>query len=158
MADSGEHEPAPVYPKQDLLPQQVASGSNRKPLIIGIAVVLVLALGGVGAYVLMRDNEDADRAAYCDQLRELTKGGDLSAAMQAFGPELTDELQRLIDAAPDTVADDWQKLHTLFASTNGGEDVDMSRALEAYEAVQTIARDANDECDLPIEIPTVPGV
>ena len=157
MTDSGEHDPAPEYPKQELLPQQVATGSNRRPLVIGIVVALVLALGGIGAYVLLRDDEDANRAAYCDQLRDLTKNGDLSAAMDAFGPESADDLQQLIDDAPDAVADDWTKLRTLFESTTEGEDVDMSAAVEAIEALQTIAQDARSECDLPIDVPNLSG-
>lgn len=148
----------PEYPKQELLPQQVDRGPNRTPFIIGLVVVLVIALAAGGAYYLLRDDGEGSRAAYCDQLRTLTKGGDLSAAAEAVGPNLSAELQRLIDDAPDKVADDWQKLRTIAESSNDAGDIDMSSALDALEALQTIAKDARSECDLPIELPSLPNL
>lgn len=158
MADMGDQEQPPEYPRQELLPQEVEPRRSRTPLIIGLVAVLVLAVAGCGAYLLLRDDGEGSREAYCDQLRELTDDGDLSAAADAIGPELSDELQQLIDDAPDTVADDWQKLRDLAESANDGGDVDLSVALGAFEALQAIAQDAKSGCDLPIELPNLPTV
>lgn len=159
MVDEERSGSEPVeYPQQELLPQDVRQGRNRTPLIIAVVAVLVLAAAAGGAYLLLRDDGESTRAAYCDSLTELTQGGDLSAAAEAMGPEITDQLQQVIDEAPDVVADDWNKLRDLGSSAASQGDLDASAAIDALESVQAIAADARDKCDLPIELPDLGGV
>lgn len=156
MADDDRAGFEPVeYPQQELLPQDVRPGRSRTPLIIAVVSVVVLAAIVGGAYLLLRDDGEDTRAAYCDALRELTADGDLSAAAAAIGPEITDQLQQLIDDAPDSVADDWRKLRELAASDAGQPDASVT--MDALESLQAILADARNNCDLPIEVPNLGG-
>jgi hypothetical protein len=147
------------YPRQELLPQDVRPRRSRTPLVIGIVAILVLAAGAGCAYLLLRDDGEGTRAAYCDQLRELTADGDLdAAAAAATGAELSSQLQQLIDDAPNSVADDWQKLRDLGESVSADGDVDLSAALDAMTSLRAIAKDAQDKCDLPIDLPSLGGL
>ena len=159
MVDDERAGSEPVeYPQQELLPQDVRPGRNRTPLIIAAVAVLVLAAAVGGAYLLLRDDGESTRSAYCESLTELTAGGDLSAAAEAMGPEVSEQLQQVIDEAPDAVADDWRRLRDLGTSAASQGDLDASAAIDALESVQAIAADARDECDLPIELPDLGGV
>lgn len=147
----------PEYPKQELLPQDVAQGPNRKPLFIALAVVVVLALVAGGAYLLLRDDGEGSRTAYCDELRTLTKDGDLGAAAEGAGPELSGQLQELVDDAPDKVADDWQTLRKFAESSSGGTP-DVASLGNLVEALQAISKDARNNCDPPIDLPSLPNL
>ena len=68
------------------------------------------------------------------------------------------QLQQLIDDAPDTVADDWQKLREPGRVRDDGGDVDLSVALERVGGVAGDRQRRRDECDLPIELPNLPTV
>jgi hypothetical protein len=160
MVDEGDRDgwTPQEYPRQELLPQEIHARRSRTPMVIGLMAVLVLAVAAGGAYLLLRDDGEGTGAAYCDGLRELTSDGDLDAAMNAVGPEVTAQLQAVIDDAPDSIADDWRKLRDLGEAAGGDGDINMSDALEALTSIRAIAADAEDNCDLPIELPSPGGL
>ncbi|MEP6666536.1 MAG: hypothetical protein ABJA81_08830, partial [Nocardioidaceae bacterium] len=98
------------YPRQELLPQEIKPGRNRKPLFIGIGVSLLLIGGGVVAYYAFRDDGEDTRAAYCAALRDVTNNGDLAAAASGANASTLSDLQAVVDLAPNAVSDDWQTL------------------------------------------------
>ena len=90
--DSGQT-PPPQYPRQNLLPQEVKPGRNRKPLFIAIAVVIALVIAGGIAFLVLRDDGEDTREAYCAALRDLTGDGDVMSALSDADAGTADKLQ-----------------------------------------------------------------
>ena len=150
-----QHQPygsQPQYPRQNLLPQQVQPPPSRRPLIIGIAVACAVVLVGVVAFLLVRDDGEDTRAAYCAALRDLTRDGDLVGAASTADASTLNELREVRDLAPPAVADDWKRLESAASSAQSGSP-DLGKVIEALGAVKVIARDAEDNCDLKLDIP-----
>jgi hypothetical protein len=143
---------APQYPRQNLLPQEVKPGRNRKPLFIAIAVVIALVIAGGVAYLVLRDDGEDTRAAYCAALRDLTNNGDLTGAFNGADATTADKLKTAMDLAPNAVADDWKKLDDAISSSQSGSP-DMSQALTLYASLRAIANDAQTKCHLDLGIP-----
>ena len=108
--DSGQT-PPPQYPRQNLLPQEVKPGRNRKPLFITIAVVIALVIAGGIAFLVLRDDGEDTREAYCAALRDLKGDGDLMGGLSGADAATADKLKTAMDLAPNAVADDWKKLN-----------------------------------------------
>jgi hypothetical protein len=134
------------------LPQEVKPGRNRKPLFIAIAVVIALVIAGGIAYLVLRDDGEDTRAAYCAALRDLTDNGDLMGALGNADASTADKLKTAMDLAPDAVAGDWKKLNEAIQSGQSGSP-DMSHALALFESLRSIANDAQTKCDLDLGIP-----
>lgn len=147
--DNGTNRP---YPRQNLLPQEVKPGRSRAPLFIGIAVVLALVIAGGIAYLVLRDDGEDTRAAYCAALRDLTKNGDLVAAVEGANQSTVDDLKAVMDLAPNAVAGAWEKLQQGIESAQSGSP-DMSQALSIFGALKSISQDAKNNCDLDLNIP-----
>ena len=142
------YSPAPQYPQQQLLPQEVQPGRSRLPLLIGLVVVLALVGGGVAAWFLLRDEGENTRAEYCAGLKELTDDGDLLGVAGAADESTLAQLEKVADLAPDAVEADWQRLRDLAAS----EEITASSGIAAYAAFQSIVRDAEDKCGMDIPL------
>ncbi len=142
----------PQYPRQNLLPQEVKPGRNRAPIFIGIGVVLALVVAGAIAYLVLRDDGEGTRAAYCSALRELTNNGDVISAVEGADPRSVDDFKAVVDLAPNAVADDWAKIDKGIRDAQSGSP-DMSQALAIFGALRVIAKDAKDNCDLDLGIP-----
>ncbi len=144
----------PVYPQQELLPQEVKPGRSRLPLVIGLVVVFALIAGGVVTWLLLRNTGEDTRAQYCSALRTLTNNGDVTSAIGSADASTAEVLQQVLDTAPTAVKPDWQTLRDLGNTASTSPDnVDISSALKAYSAYQSIARDARDNCNLTINLP-----
>ncbi len=143
-----------VYPQQQLLPHEVQHGTNRTPIYIGVAIVLALIVAGGAAFFLLRGENDDNRAEYCAELRDVTDDGDLSSALSGADPSMFDRLLAIGDIAPDAVADDWSAI-TKFIDDASGATPDLASAIEAFNALQVIANDAEANCDLTLEIPSL---
>ncbi len=158
MSDEGqrpwEQEPTPSYPRQQLLPQEIKPGRNRRPLAIGLVVVLALVVGGGVAYLLLRDDGEASRQAYCSSLRDLTHGGDIMAAVEGANAKTLDHLDEVQQLAPGAVADDWSTLMGIAYDARGGSP-DMAQALTAFNALKVIATDAKQNCELDLGLPLI---
>ncbi len=141
------------YPRQDLLPQQIQRGTNRKPIYIGVAAVLALIVVGGLAFALLRDKGESTRAEYCAELRDVTKDGDLSAALSAADQTTLDRLLAIQDIAPTAVADDWKTLSDLVQTALDNQIPGLGEGIAAFNAFQVIADDAENHCDLTLEIP-----
>jgi hypothetical protein len=146
--------PPPVYPQANLLPQEVQRGRNRKPLVIGLALALVLVAGGVGAYFLLRDDGEGTRAAYCAALKEATNEGDLiSALAQSSDSEMRDDLDRIRDLAPRAVRSHWDRVYTAVQSLMAdSETINFSQLASGFGSLQEIATDARDNCGLQLDV------
>jgi hypothetical protein len=145
----------PQYPRQNLLPQEIKPGRNRKPLYIAIAVVIALVIAGGAAYLVLRDDGEGTREAYCAALRDLSDNGDLMSAVEGADARTADKLKAAIDLAPDVVADDWKKLESAVGDAQSGSSPDMSQALTLFASLRAIAQDAKDNCDLELGIPMI---
>lgn len=145
-------QPPVHYPRQQLLPQEVKPGRNRKPLFIGIAAALVLVIGAAVAYVVLRDDGEDTRAAYCAALRELTQNGDLESAVSGADASTLKDVQTVRDLAPNAVADDWDTLSDVATQAQSGTP-DYSQFLNAFNALRVISKDAENNCDLSLDIP-----
>lgn len=142
----------PAYPQAHLLPQEVHAGKNRKPLVIGLVVAMVLVAGGIGGWLLTRDDGEGTRAEYCAALKTLTNDGDLASAITGLDSSDTSaRLDRVRELAPRAVRTDWDTVYDGLGSTQSGQ-IDVTRVLEAVGALQKIAADADKKCDLKISI------
>ena len=142
----------PQYPRQHLLPQQVQAPRSRRPLILGIAGTCALILAAVVVFLVVRDDGEDTRAAYCAALRDLTRDGDLVGAASAADGSTLNDLRAVRDLAPAPVADDWKRLESAASSAQSGSP-DLAKVIEALGAVRAIARDAEENCDLKLDIP-----
>jgi len=149
-----EQEPEPSYPRQQLLPHEVKPGRSRRPLAIGRVLALVLVVGGGVAYFLTRDDGEATRQAYCRALRDLTRGGDLMAAVEGADSTTLDQLNTVERLAPGAVSDDWSTLMSIADAAKGGSP-DMAQALTAFNALKVIATDAKQNCGLDLGLPLI---
>jgi len=140
--------PAPQYPQQQLLPQDVKPGRSRVPQVIGVLVVLAVLGGGLLAWFLLRDDGEDTRAQYCAELNELTDGGDLMGMVEGANESTLLQLETVADLAPGAVEADWQRLRDLAESA----DLTASSGLAAYAALQSIIRDAEDNCGIDIPL------
>jgi predicted negative regulator of RcsB-dependent stress response len=145
----------PAYPQQTLLPQQVQRGRSRKPLVIGLVIALVLAIGGIVAWQLLKDNGEQTRTAYCSALRRLTHNGDITTALSRADASTLGQLADVQKLAPDAVRGDWATLQSLAASTQGGQ-IDASTAIKALTSLQAIADDAKNKCAITMNVPGLP--
>ncbi len=141
----------PEYPQQQLLPQEVQPGRSRKPLVLVVAVVLTLVVVGAVAWLVLRDDGEQTRAEYCNTLRQLTNDGNLMSAIAAPSADSLSNLNKVIDLAPDAVADDWKRLQDFQSSATSG-DLDMSSAVQLLSTFQAIVNDAEDGCGLTIDL------
>ncbi len=141
------------YPRQDLLPQEIKSGTNRRPIYAGVAAVLALIVVAGLVFFLLRDKGDDTRAEYCAELRDITHDGDLSAALSGADQTTLDRLLAIQDIAPTVVADDWKTLSDFAETAMARQIPDIGAGLEALNAFQVIADDAQNHCDLSLDIP-----
>ncbi len=140
------------YPHQNLLPHEVRRGVNRKPLYLVIAAVLALVLVGGVLFVALRDDGEDTRAEYCAELRDLTDNGDLGSALSGADETTLDRIRTLQDTAPSGVADDWKKIVDTVDTAIESQNPNPSELLTAFGALQAIARDAKQNCDLDIPL------
>jgi hypothetical protein len=146
---AGEHR---VYPQQALSDQEVKPGRNRKPLYLGLLVALVLLVGGVVAWQLLKDDGEDTRAAYCSALKTLTNDGDLTGALGSADASSLNQVAEVQRLAPDAVRDDWDKLQSAIQSAQSG-NVDFSNALNALTSLRAISDDAGDNCGITMDVP-----
>lgn len=117
-------------------------------------MVLALIVAGGIAYLVLRDDGEDTRAAYCAGLRDLTHNGDLQGAMDGTDQSTMEDLKAVIDLAPNAVSDDWAELEDgIELARSGSGSPDFQRALEMYAALKNIAGDARNNCDLDLDIP-----
>lgn len=148
----GSGPPPGGYPRQQLSQQEVKPGRSRTPLYVALVVVLVLLVGGVGGYLLLRDTGEDRRAEYCTALRDVTNDGDLLSAFDSADSSTLGRLQHTADLAPDAVADSWKTLVDLVDSASASVP-DVASAFQALTAVRAIVDDANSECGMSMQIP-----
>lgn len=153
--ETGAGSPAAAYDTQALsevhaVPRRRRGTAFRATVVL--VVVLVVA-GAVAAWLLTRPGGEETRAEYCRSLQRLTHDGDLMAAAQALTLADVGEVQHVVDVAPDAVADDWQALQALVRESGLAGDVTADDALDAVGHLQVIRSDAQDECDLELELP-----
>ncbi len=149
-----ERQPEPSYPRQQLLPQEIRPGRSRRSLVIGLVLVLALVVGGGVAYLVMRDDGEGSRQAYCSALRDLTQGGDLMAAVEGANAKTLGQLDKVQQVAPGAVADDWSTLMSIAYEAQGGSP-DMAQALTAFNSLRVIATDAKQNCELDLGLPLI---
>lgn len=137
--------------------QEVKPGRNRKPLYIGLVVALVLIIGGVVAWQLLKDDGEGTRAAYCSALSDLTNDGDLMSAVSTADASSLAQIERVRQLAPNAVRDDWDTLQSVVSSAQNEPDaIDMSAVLEAATALRAISSDAESECGITMDLPGLP--
>ncbi len=149
-------EPPVNYPRQELLPQDIKPGRNRKPIFIGIGVALVLIIGGVAAYFVFRDDGEDNREAYCAALRDVTDNGDLTSALDGADSSTVSDLQEVVDLAPNAVSNEWKTLTDFVEDAQQSGEPDYGKALNAFTALREIRSDAESKCDLSLDIPMMP--
>jgi hypothetical protein len=147
----GEQAPS-AYPQQTLLPHEVKPGKSRKPLVIALVLALVLVVGGVVAWQLLKDNGESTRAAYCSALKSLTNNGDLTTALSGAGASTFGQVNKVVSLAPDAVKSDWTSLQSLATSAQSG-NLGYSSALQALSALNAIATDAQSNCSITLNVP-----
>ncbi len=139
-----------TYPTQHLSEQSVTPGRSHKPLLIAVIVVVVLAIAGAAAYLLLRDTGEGRRAAYCNELRSVTKNGHLSDVLSGGGNiDPVRVAQKLQNLAPDAVRDNWGHLIGQLKQVQSG-NTDPTKILGALNDVSAITSDASDKCNLKI--------
>lgn len=143
----------PVYPQQTLSQQEVKPGRNRKPLYLCLLAAVVLVIGGLVAWQLLKDDGEDTRAAYCAELKDVTHNGDLMSAFSAADGSELNQLDRLHQLAPDAVRDDWDTLQRLFESAQSFGNVDYGAAVKALTAMKAITDDAESECGITMDVP-----
>ena len=74
--------------------------------------------------------------------------------MSGADPSMFDRLLAIEDIAPDAVADDWARSPR---SSRRSRDPRHRPGFQAFNALQVIANDAEDNCDLTLEIPAPEG-
>jgi hypothetical protein len=153
-------EPQREYPQQELLPHTVQPPRSRKGWIIGLVVVLLLVGGGIGAWLISRGSDDSGRAEYCTALKKLVPDNDLITALTRVDPahtdQLTNQLKNLVAVAPSSVDQDWQTLEQALTTAVGSGGDNPAAFLPAIAAVQGIIRDANANCGMSIQLPSLP--
>jgi hypothetical protein len=130
----------------------VKRGRSRKPLVIGLVVALLIAIGGIVAWQLLKDNGEGTRAAYCAALKKLTNNGDITAALSGADAGTLNQLSKVQSLAPDAVKDDWDTLQSLTQSAQSG-NVDYSVAIKALGALKSISDDADSKCGITMNVP-----
>lgn len=145
-------QPQRAYPQQALLPQEVQRGRSRKPLIIGLVVALVLAVGGIVAWQLLKGNGEQTRVAYCAALKQLTNNGDIVGALSQADASTLSQLTKVQSLAPDAVKGDWDTLQSLAKTAQSGQ-VGPSSAIAALSALRSISDDANSKCGIRMNVP-----
>lgn len=147
----------PVYPQQTLSQQEVKPGRNRKPIYLGLLVAVVLIIGGVVAWQLLKDDGEDTRAAYCSALRDLTNNGDLMSALSTAEAASLGQLEQVQQLAPDAVREDWDTLQALVNSAqNEPDNIDFSAMVKAATALRGISSDAESECGITMDVPGLP--
>ncbi|MGI8578348.1 MAG: hypothetical protein ACR2KG_10630 [Nocardioidaceae bacterium] len=147
------YQPAPAqYPQQQLLPQDVQSSRSRKPLIISLIVVLALIVGAVVAWAVLRNNGDSTRAAYCNQLKQVTNNGNLMGLATSGNAPTLAQVKKLQQLAPSAVKPQWDDLFALVGRGTTGS-TDPSMVLRVLNDFQVIANDASANCGIKINLP-----
>jgi hypothetical protein len=117
-------------------------------------VVVLVAVVATALWMLLDDDGESRREAYCAALSDVTNEGDLTGALEEADESTVTELRDVADLAPDAVADDWDTLVTLAqdpaAITDGSS---VGALVDAFTALQAIASDAEDECNLTLDVP-----
>jgi hypothetical protein len=148
------------YPQQELLPHVMQPQRSRKGWIIGLVVLVLLVGGGIGAWLVSRGSDDSGRAEYCTALKKLVPDNDLITALTRVDPansdQLTNQLKNLVAVAPSSVDQDWQTLEQALTSAVGPGGDNPAAFIPAFTAVQSIIRDANDNCGMSIQLPGLP--
>lgn len=149
--DGSGARPDPSYPRQELLPQEVQPGRSRLPLIIGAGVLAFLIIGGLLTWWALRDDGEGNRAAYCDAVRTLTHNGDLQGALSGGVADAPAAVAKVRDLAPSTVRSQWDDLYSLVQNppTSGA---DIGTGLRVVSDLRVIVDDANDKCDMNIDL------
>jgi hypothetical protein len=149
--------PQTGYPQQELLPQDVQPGRSRASLVVGLIVVLALIGGGIAAWLLLRDNGESTRAAYCAAIKKAAPGSDLTSAVAGGQGSITEQAKHLADLAPGAVSNDWKTLESFVASAEKSQDnLDVTSALSAIGALKDIIQDSNDNCGTTFKSPLSP--
>lgn len=137
--------------------QEVKPGRNRKPIYLGLLVAVVLIIGGVVAWQLLKDDGEDTRAAYCSALRDLTNNGDLMSALSTADASSLGQLEQVQQLAPNAVREDWDTLQSLVNSAqNEPDNIDFSAAVKAMTALRGISSDAESECGITMDVPVLP--
>ncbi len=146
--------PARVYPQQELLPQDIQPGRSRLGWIIALVVVIVLIGAGFAGWLILRDDGESGRAAYCSTLKKLIPGNDLLSAVGNGQASSLDQLHRLTGLAPSAVAGDWKTLASVASTVQGSSSQpDSGTFLSALGAIEHIVSDANDHCGMSLTLP-----
>jgi hypothetical protein len=141
------------YPHQELTEQHVQPGRSRLPWLVA-GVVVLCGVVALALWLVLDDDGESSREAYCAALRDVTNDGDLTAAIEDADEETGTRLREVADLAPDAVAGDWDVLADLAEDPAAlAESNSLRSALEAWNALRTIARDAEDNCDLSLDLP-----
>lgn len=153
LSHSGQAPPPSGYPQQDLLPQDVKPGRSRKPLVIGLVVALALVAGGITAWLLLRDDGESTREAYCTAVTELAPNDDLIGAISNADTATLDRAKELPGLAPTSVADDWKTIEEMLTSASqSSSQLSPTMVLQAYGALQSIIDDSNKNCGTAYEL------
>jgi hypothetical protein len=149
----GQTPPTSGYPQQNLLPQDVKPGRSRKPLLIGLVVLLALVAGGIATWLLLRDDGESTREAYCTAVKELAPNDDLIGAISSADTTTLDRAKALPGIAPTSVADDWKAIEDLLTSASqASPELSPTTFLQAYGALQSIIDDSNKNCGTAYEL------
>ena len=152
--EGGQSKQSPTgYPQQDLLPQDVKPGRSRKPLVIGL-VVLALVAGGIAVVLLvLRGDGESTREAYCTAIAELAPDDDLIGAISNADTTTLDRARELPGLAPVSVADDWKTIEEVLTSASqASPQLSPTMFLQAYGALQSIIDDSNKNCGTAYEL------
>lgn len=139
------------YPQQQLLPQQVAAGRSRRPLVIAALAVVVVLAGVLLTLRVVHDNGERNRAAYCTALRTVTHGGDLAEAFSGFTGGSTAQIDHLRDLAPSSVKSQWDDVVDLLGQSAMSRP-DMTLAARLVTDLTAIINDADSSCGLKITL------
>lgn len=145
----------PDYPRQELLPQQVRQRRSRTPWLVAAVVLVVAVVGGVVAWQLTSGGGSGDRAAYCQQVRQLSSGGRGGSLGNLDGAGSADRLLARLESiravAPSPVRPAWADLLQVISRTAGGRPSGVD-VLGAMNDLQTIVADANRNCGTHIHL------
>jgi hypothetical protein len=142
------------YPQQALTPQQVQPGRPQWPWLAVLAALVVVVAAAVVGFVLLDGDGEERRAAYCAALTDATRGGDLMGALEGTDSDPVAALEEAAGLAPDAVAKDWETLLSLARDPGAlAEQEPLSTGLSVLRSLRSIARDAEQECGLELDVP-----
>jgi hypothetical protein len=122
-------------------------------VIGGFALVLAVVVG-IALWMVFEPDGEEQREAYCAALRDVTNDGDLLGALESADSGIAQEFRDIAELAPDAVDGEWETLVSLAEDPASIEEQDaITTAVDAFSALRAIARDAEEECSLDLNIP-----